>query len=419
MRSSGWIAVTWVVGMMISPEALRLNGWHVGTMGGWYILSMGLALAAYGLSTRIHAHGYRDEQTILSRAYGDYWAAVLLLMARPALVVVLATATLVTAGFVFNETFVFWFPNFAFAFLLLGLVLAVNLAGPRTAVIVQAICVAIAFAGLVLLGIFGLFAPKSASLAAPAVSLGPTVGDAAGAMLLFLGYELIGYVHRGTGRVETIRFMRIGLLCSAILLLVWNWVGLRLVPAERLTDTYIPHILVAKAAAGGWGRPIIGMVGIAGTVAAVNLIFRAVSDMLGAMAERRQMPAFFNAGTARPAALVLLAVVTAVLMAVGFAGSEHLDIALRAAMLLYLVFYGLVQLAVAIIGRRNGTGSHLPLLLSVLLLVAAGFALFEHTPQSRVMQWMAVFFIFACIAANIGRWLAANSRMAGRERLET
>lgn len=58
------------------------------------------------------------------------WAALLLpLSSRLSLTLVAATGLVATAGFVFNEVFVYWFPNFLFAYLLLGLILIVNLLG--------------------------------------------------------------------------------------------------------------------------------------------------------------------------------------------------------------------------------------------------------------------------------------------------
>jgi hypothetical protein len=49
------------------------------------------------------------------------------IVSRVLAAVFLATATLVASGFVFNEVFAQHFPNFAFAFLMLGTLLAINL----------------------------------------------------------------------------------------------------------------------------------------------------------------------------------------------------------------------------------------------------------------------------------------------------
>ena len=54
----------------------------------------------------------------------------------------------------FNEVFVYWFPNLGFSFCLLGMVVGLNLAGSRVATLAQLSYVALALGGV--LGLAGL-----------------------------------------------------------------------------------------------------------------------------------------------------------------------------------------------------------------------------------------------------------------------
>ncbi|NIN66172.1 MAG: hypothetical protein GTO63_16055, partial [Anaerolineae bacterium] len=66
------------------------------------------------------------------------------LCARVAFTICAATGILVVAGYVFNEVFVYWFPNLGFSFLLLGFLLVLNLLGRTISLVAQVIFIAVA-----------------------------------------------------------------------------------------------------------------------------------------------------------------------------------------------------------------------------------------------------------------------------------
>jgi amino acid transporter len=94
------------------------------------------------------------------------------------------------------------------------------------------------------------------------------------------------------------------------------------------------------------GRIVIGVVAIAGAGAAVNYLYQSVARMMACMARQGLLPAIFARSPARPLlALSGLAATTGLLMAAGFAGSDLLDVSIRAGLMLWLVFYALRQIA--------------------------------------------------------------------------
>jgi hypothetical protein len=128
-------ATAWGVGMLFAPDNLVILGQSAGNNGVGLIFLLFFAMLAYSA----HSRCYKNIMAFRPGAAGEFeWiahrigpaAAVLSIASRILSAVSLATAALVAAGFVFNEVFVQRFPNFAFALLMLGVLLAINLYRP-------------------------------------------------------------------------------------------------------------------------------------------------------------------------------------------------------------------------------------------------------------------------------------------------
>ena len=346
------IALAWMLGLFISPEALLLHGNMTGMSGFGFLLALGAGLLLHWFNvdgaTRGDGTGGPPaaEIQLLTKAYGPFAASWLLLMARPVLATCIATAVLVTSGFVFNEVFLYWFPNFGFAALLLGLILIINLAGMRIAAMAQVLFTSTAVVGLLILILTGLLSwnstPQDVHHTAFSVG-GYSIGLA---VLAFTGYDMLRYLARDSEKHQLAGVIKTGLIISGIVLIAWNLVALIHVAPSRLADTSIPHILTAKAIMGPAGRVMIGVVAIAGACAAVNYLFQSVARMTMSMSEARLLPSIFGPIATRPLLpLIILAATSGLLMAIGFAGSDLIDVSIRAGLLLWLAFYALLQLA--------------------------------------------------------------------------
>ncbi len=417
------IALAWMTGLFISPEALLLQGNLSGLCGPGFILLLAAAIILHWTNvTAARGDGMTDpaapsEIKLLIETVGPLSASALLLMARPSLAVCLATALLVTAGFVFNEVFLYWFPNFGFAALLLSIILALNLAGPRAAAAGQFLFTATASAGLVGLAVVGLFSgDQTAAATSTALSMSAGTRGAGLAAIGLVGYDLLRYSAHRFHPDQLAMVIKAGLVMGGLLILLWNTASLLHVAPSRLADTSIPHILAAKAIAGPTGRIIIGIVAIAGACAAVNYLFQTVARMLAAMARNHLLPAVFGHSASRPTfALVSLAAIVGLLMATGFAGTDWLDASIRAGLLLWLVFYAIILLAGKLksMPDRPWNLSHPSIreglrtvLVAALFVIIAGTLVATDEDPSALLKTLSIFLILAIGFAGAGQYLA-------------
>jgi amino acid transporter len=246
------------------------------------------------------------------------------------------------------------FPNFAFAFLALGTLLAVNLYSRELSGKIQLFLSGTAVAGIFVLSMIGIFQWFKASEIVYTATLIPSLKGSFSVLLLFVGFDLLTlsrnqYADHGTSLQ---RHLLIGLLLAGTVFCFWAIASFLYVPAEQLAGTTIPHILAAKKIWGQPGRIIMGFVIIAGTGAAVNALFMGIGGMiadLGRKAILPFLPRFFNRSSTT---MTLLALVTAIMMALGVAGTDDLDTYIRASLILWLLNYAILNLALLLPGTR-------------------------------------------------------------------
>ena len=151
------IPIAWAMGIMLSPDTLALLGNFVGKTG-W--TGLGLILGAMVVFF-IHAANYQTlnqkigENDFLITRFGQL-VVYLPWTTRSFAAIFLSTGILVSSGFVFNEVFFHWFPNFGFAFLLLGILLGIHLTDIPIGLKAQVIFVALTVTGLLILILTGI-----------------------------------------------------------------------------------------------------------------------------------------------------------------------------------------------------------------------------------------------------------------------
>src|SRR5439155_18009203 len=156
------VFLAFALGVMLSPDTLILLGNTLGHEGRAALSGLLVAGGLHMLTARTYGRlGLRPaaregESRVLHATFGPLVATVLPLCARVVYTVSAATGILAIAGYVFNEVFVYWFPNLGFSFCLLGIVLGLNLAGSRVATLAQLSYVALALGGVLGLGLLGL-----------------------------------------------------------------------------------------------------------------------------------------------------------------------------------------------------------------------------------------------------------------------
>ena len=354
MMRQDTIAVAWVVGMLFAPDNLILLGNATGSTGLGIFFLLIFVMSVYWLHSRCYkkiavpGKGPSGEFERISDFMSPAVAVVFSIAPRFLTAVFLATATLVASGFVFNEVFVHRFPNFAFAFLMLGTLLAINLYSRNLSRIIQIFLSGTAVAGIFVLSLAGIFQGLNTSdtiITTTATAL-PLLKGSFSLLMLFVGFDLLTFYHNQsddqTSNLQ--QHLRLGLLLAGGVFCLWAMASFLHVPAERLSDTTIPHILAAKKIWGQAGRIIMGVVIIAGTGAAVNALFMGVGEMIAELSLKGKLgflPRYFNRSVTT---LILLSLVTAIMMALGVAGTDALDTFVRGSLILWLLNYAALNL---------------------------------------------------------------------------
>ena len=353
-------AVTLGAGLVFMPDRLQLLGNSSGASGSFlfFTLMLGIVVCAstvrsYGMLISDFSHPGGEIQE-LKKILGARTAASVSIGGILPFAVCASAGILVSAGFAFNEVFVYWFPNFAFAYLLLAAVLLVNIRGRDAVRISQAVSVAVAGVGMIVLTVAAVFAPpvvKNPLAGAPAFQYRSLVDG----LVLLIGFDMALYAghdsRQGAGRVTGA--MMVTVLGSGLLLALWGLGSMLQVPASKLISSTVPHMVAARTVLGQTGRIIMGCVVVFGVFGAVNALFYTVGRMAGALTEFGDHSADRNTKKrAVTAAVVLAASATALLMAMGMAGEPKLEAFIRAGMVLWLMRLSVVNASAVVRLKR-------------------------------------------------------------------
>ncbi len=355
--------IAMAVGLLISPESLTLLGNSVGIAGASFLIFIltGLVVhlfTALSFGERFSTFpGPGGEALLMEKTLGSIVAIVLPFCSRVLFTLCASTAILVTSGYVFNEVFLYWFPNFGFSFSLLGLLLIINLLGARVSKAAQICFVTTAVLGLLALSVIGLFESGSPHTVFQAIDLHSfhTIRVVFLGLVLFVGFDLAGFAEGNSGNhpIRLMRSMVLGIILVGIIFALWGLASTTNVSAERLANTTIPHMVAAREILGQSGRVIMGLVVISGSCAAINALLLAVSRMISGMARQGSLPSFLALALKRtPIPLILLAIGIGAMMASGMAGEPTLEVYTRAGISFWLLNYAAIHLAVLIMSRR-------------------------------------------------------------------
>ncbi len=337
-------------GIMLSPDTLVMAGGFYGNTGMIGIL----AVAAAGLAYLLFLPQYVDTfSPVLKQGRGtgkpersmQSFLMIFSLTVKIAAVLFLATGMLVSSGFIFNEVFVYWFPNFGFAFLLLFILAGFQFLSQNTMIRLQLSFVGIVISGLLILIITGFFSlPDATRMTGSGIAFSPNnpVGMVFIPLLIFIGLDMGMNVF---GRKKETTKLQLSVSVGLVLLLIaaWGIVALKFVPMERLSQTTISHIIVSRSILGNTGRIIMGVIVIAGTLAAVHALFTSIKMQLARIIETGG-EASALARVAPTAGIGVIGISIAVLMAGGLAGYTVLEILIRGALIFWLSFYALISL---------------------------------------------------------------------------
>ncbi len=395
----------------LTPETLVFVGRGGGLAGMAMIGSLGtgcvLALLCSSVihDGRLSGSAGGSDFGVMTRVWGRFASTALVLGGRIPLLLFASTGMLVTAGFAFNEIYLYWFPNFLFASLLLAAVGLVHLFREKYAFFLQAAAAILVIAALLTLVVWGGGGNGlKASATAPAAGQGFHLSLAALGFIPFLGFDF----HRGAGRNRVVIFSLVGVF---LVLSLWVWLVVGRVAAETLATVDVAYMFAARSVAGELGRYVIGVAVIGGAVCGVNGLFivvrRCFEDIdreLHGQGKRR----LYNV-------LVVVFVLTVeAMMLGGVAGEEVLGLQIRASIVLWLCYLLFRVLAGAYILRQKGCrkgwlGYGLAPLLVLMVLVLV----LPHEDR----HYLAVFLSAVATAAALLSlvWLKAAERLKKKQ----
>jgi amino acid transporter len=419
------------MGLILSPLNFAALGNAAGLTGSHFPIVLLSVLAVHLLT----AHSYQafffdgpreERETSQAPSKIDPFLA-LLLGSRLSLAISALPLILVSAGFIFNELFLYWFPNFGFAYGMLILLLLLNLLGEKTVLRTQIIFVGSALVGMWLISTIGLwsaiFSPEAVKHASP--EAGPAFPGIAAALLLFIGFDLAELDRSRRGRTFSGRPLRMAtvLLLSGLSFLLWGIVSLLHVPAASLVETTVAHIVAARNILGEPGARIMGVVVLAGAGAAVNALFFSIPRLLAGLPDsENKSDSATQAKKPKAVFLILLAGVIALVMGLGLAGESELEVALKAALLLWLSQNACVHLLVLLRNRQDRTRtsfSRTAPLTGLVLLTGAlvGILLTENQPLLLISLLLA-FLLISWFLSLIFIIIHSRSRTGNRETLK-
>ena len=416
------------LGLILSPLNLAALGTTAGLTGNHFPIVLLSVLAVHLLT----AHSYRallaagpeEKQEARPGKHRIDPFLILLLGSRLSLALSAAPLILVSAGFIFNELFLYWFPNFGFAYGMLIVLLLLNLLGEKVIFRAQFFLVAIALSGIWLISTIGLW---SAIFSLEAVkSLAPESGPAFpgifAALLLFVGFDLADlnrYRRGNTFSGPPIRMTTL-LVLSGLSFLLWGIVSLLHVPASGLIETTVAHIVAARNILGEPGTRIMGVVVLAGAGAALNALFFSIPRLLAGLPDRgNKSDSATLIRNPKAIFLLLLGGGITLVLALGLAGEPELETALKAALLIWLAQNAFVHLLVLIRNGQDRTRTYFSrtVPLAGLILLTGGLVGIILT-ENQTLLLISLFLAFLLISwflSLIFIIILSRSRMDNRE----
>ncbi|CCO22123.1 APC family permease [Maridesulfovibrio hydrothermalis] len=357
--------------VMLSPRGLTAVGNGAGFGGVAFMAALILAAAASLYTARsMEALGTGAKRATPF----DGFAFGLLDAARLFTLTVLAVSWLGIAGYAVNEIFALWFPNLAASFLILGLAAGACFLTDKSGTDLYGGCLTLAFCAFVYVAIMAT-QPVGAGIGYPSVvpqffsPFMPQALEMSGylgwldilflAVLVFAGFDLPLVFENKSSRVVP----AVILILGAFLLFIWG--ALLVAVPEKLADTYVPHLMVARNVFGEGGRLLMGSTIVLGTFAALFSFFQILGHRLkGIITEE-------YAHHAPRVAAVVLAIVLGALLATGWAGEDALESLISAGLCFWFAAYTLIDLLNIIAIRKAGGRPLIALPVMFIHLIAA------------------------------------------------
>lgn len=404
------------LGVMISPVSFVIFGNGLGVMGYFLLWILPLSAVINFWSTYLYGlfpHGQSPgERTSGSLFRPETIFTPLKLSFIIPFVIGVSTLILATAGYAFNEIFMYWFPNLLFSLVFLVFILTLNLIGPSVAGFFQSLSVITFVGSMVLLVTMGFFNWDKPDM-------GPHHGmDTAKidwrtilmAFWIFMAAELAVFHERKFQiHQSNTYFLMAAFIVAFTIFWFWGLISLHFVPTERLTDSTVPHSIVARAVSGENGRKIMGVAIISGSFASVNTLMAGGSATLAIMTRSVQLFPFLNRKIfGGNAAMMIFSIGILFMLLTGMAGKDITGIISLSAFYIWLLsnaaFNGLVFWNMYNDREAKNRWLMPPAILAALVHILAAVVLIATDPDfSAAIAWICGFILLSVLALNYGR----------------
>ena len=392
--------------VVVSPEVQTMLGNGSGQLGFLFTLPLACAAIAQLSTLRLFSpirYSLSSPPTPRSQPMvenSDHPTTLFFFLAsRVVFMATLSTIILATAGFVFNEVFYYWFPNFAFSFLLLGVLLTANMISSTFAARLQVILVITVLFAMAILCIAGFMSTDHVRIAGQEDF---TLRALLLPFMMIIGTELFIF-SPGCGQTVQQRSLlgkhvSVALILTMFILMLWGGSMLQLVSPEKLADSFNPHMKAARQALSQPGRIIAATMIISGVAATVNGLLLTLTSQAKYLARHGHLPLLFTKGGSHfPLPLFVLAACPATLLALGMAGHDTTEVYIRGSLLFWLLHYCIMHLSAC---KKNVQNRFLHLFTSLLLaIVTAG--LINTDPQKQLLLQSLLHIGIACAFLNI------------------
>jgi hypothetical protein len=394
------IAMSLTLCWMLSPDVLVRLGSGIAENRTLFLAALAVSSLVSALAVSIirhpelRHHGKCSQTGLLTQGVGRITAMSMILASRLCLVLLIPTGLLVTAGFAFNEIFVYWFPNFGFAFILLGIISIIQLAGIRFASMAQPVFALIVLASLFILSLAGLGGAGSSNPVSVDIGISFTPPVITGAILLFLGFDYITPEEGNDSRLPAFG----ALFFCLLIFLFWSMLSLQYVGAERLSQSSIPYMLTAREILGEPGRYIMGIAVISGVCGAVNGLYLLALGSLNELSHRHMLPGHPPGRLKRKRFVLLFSTIIGVFLMGGLAGDIIIETYIQASLLLWVLLIGLQCISAGRILRQlDNPKAWQGSCLGIFYILCALYLILAHHQAAELLR-----FLLSTIAATAG-----------------
>ncbi len=394
------VAVSISLCWMLSPDVLVRLGNGIAETRTLYLaaLASSAIISASAVSLlrhpRLRNNGRCSQTGLLIHGLGKLPAMTIILACRTSLLLLIPTGLLVTGGFAFNEIFLYWFPNFGFAFILLTIICLLHLAGERFARMVQPFFAIIVLLSIAILCLAGLGGSASSTPVSVDVGFSFNLPVIAGSLLLFLGFDYATPDQENDSRTPALT----ALFFCLLLFLFWSMLSLQYVDAKRLSESTIPYMLTAREILGEPGRYIMGIAVISGICAAVNGFFLLAISSLGDLSKRNLLPGHPPGKLRRRRFVLLFSLIIGAFLMAGLAGHDALETYIQASLILWLLYIGMQCIAAArMLSAVNSAPIWRGLLLGSIYIICALYLIGAHHQSAIIIR-----FLLSALAATAG-----------------